>query len=267
MPIPQTIQRKHIERALEAIREAHEIPPHRESTKYDILYKGRRYPPKYVLSLAHRFLPPGGKELRGFRGGFRTNKFLNDRDFEIVRKDGKATALVGGHHDSSPKLSDDSVAKGNRPARARPANPNTTLRPLSHKGQLDFTVRTRQMIRVASKTEAKLVEEYKRWLEKQRRKLKIANYCGLECDAYEEERKNLIEAKSSIKREYIRMAVGQLLDYAYLGRATFGKPSLAILLPRRPEPKLLDWLAELKIAVIWKHKRTFVDNANGQFTS
>ena len=73
------------------------------------------------------------------------------------------------------QLSDDSVAKENRPASTRPANPNTSLRPLSHKGQLDFTVRTRQMIRVARKAEAELVEEYMRWLEKQRRELKDCN--------------------------------------------------------------------------------------------
>ena len=38
---------------------------------------------------------------------------------------------------------------------------------------------------------------------------------GLCCDRFEKKRHNLIEAKSSTKREYIRMAVGQLLDYAY----------------------------------------------------
>jgi hypothetical protein len=62
------------------------------------------------------------------------------------------------------------------------------------------------------------------------------------------------------------MAVGQLLDYACLGRHDLGNSNLAILLPRMPEPKVLDWLAELKIAVIWKQKRMFVDNADGRFT-
>ena len=61
------------------------------------------------------------------------------------------------------------------------------------------------------------------------------------------------------------MAVGQLLDYAYLGRKKFGSPNMAILLPRKPEAKLLEWLAEAKISVIWKQRRAFLDNANGQF--
>jgi hypothetical protein len=36
--------------------------------------------------------------------------------------------------------------------------------------------------------------------------------------ARKENRKNLIEAKASDNRENIRMAVGQLLDYAYQGK-------------------------------------------------
>jgi len=86
------------------------------------------------------------------------------------------------------------------------------------------------------------------------------------CDAHEKDRNNLIEAKASNRREYIRMAVGQLLDYAFLGKEKFGTPYMAILLPKKPEPEILTWLHGLKISVIWKQRRTFVDNARGQFT-
>jgi hypothetical protein len=62
------------------------------------------------------------------------------------------------------------------------------------------------------------------------------------------------------------MAVGQLFDYAYLGRERFGKPNMAILLPERPDPKSVEWLSELHIRVIWKEKDRFVDNARRRFT-
>jgi hypothetical protein len=62
------------------------------------------------------------------------------------------------------------------------------------------------------------------------------------------------------------MAVGQLLDYAYLGRRLLGKPNMAILLPERPDPKSVEWLSGLRIFVVWKEKDVFLDNANGLFT-
>ena len=140
------------------------------------------------------------------------------------------------------------------------------LKPLRHDGELEYEVRTRQKVFLANKAEAQLIGEYSQWLEAQDRKLEIANYKGLRCDAYEKERGNLIEAKCSSDREYIRMAVGQLLDYSYLGRERFGKPNMAILLPERPDPKSVEWLSELNISVIWKEKDVFLDDANGLFT-
>lgn len=62
------------------------------------------------------------------------------------------------------------------------------------------------------------------------------------------------------------MAVGQLLDYAYLGRADLGEPNMAILLPTKPDVSLIAWLSELNISVVWKERGKFRDNANGQFT-
>ncbi|MGA2605870.1 MAG: hypothetical protein ABSH01_00265 [Terriglobia bacterium] len=79
-------------------------------------------------------------------------------------------------------------------------------------------------------------------------------------------RRNLIEAKSSISREHIRMAVGQLLDYAFQVEKKFGKPNMAILLPRKPHPNSVNWLPQRNISLVWPEKAAFVDNANGQFT-
>jgi hypothetical protein len=137
-------------------------------------------------------------------------------------------------------------------------------RPEHH--QLDYRVQTRSQVVRAKKTEAKLLHCYAHWLTQQGRKLPAQMYGRLLCDGYEKERNNLIEAKSSVCREHIRMAVGQLLDYAFQGREKFPHPNLAILLPKKPEPTLEKWLQHLNISIIWRDKNSFLDNANGQFS-
>jgi hypothetical protein len=139
---------------------------------------------------------------------------------------------------------------------------------LPHPHELEYEVRTQRKAVLAKKREADLVSRYRQWLEDRQRELQTVNYNGLQCDVYENRgsRGNLIEAKCSAKREYIRMAVGQLLDYAYLGRKRFGKPNMAILLPEKPDPKSVEWLSELNIGVVWEEKNVFRDNANGLFT-
>jgi hypothetical protein len=62
------------------------------------------------------------------------------------------------------------------------------------------------------------------------------------------------------------MAVGQVLDYAFQGRKQFGDCYKAILLPSKPRPDIVDWLESLQIKIIWREKKDFLDNANGQFT-
>lgn len=134
----------------------------------------------------------------------------------------------------------------------------------SHKGELEYQVRTMATIKNAIKKEEKLVREYVEWLEQRGHKserLRDGNLC---CDVYEQDRNNLIEAKASLKREYIRMAVGQLFDYAYMGRKRFGKPHMAILLPRKPDLKSLNWLPD-QISIVWKVGRGFADNAEKAF--
>lgn len=150
------------------------------------------------------------------------------------------------------------------------AHPNPApvirLAPLHHKGEPEYEYRTRKQVKTAVRKENRLVSEYQGWLGRSGRKLNVVSYKGLRCDAYEQDRANLIEAKCATKREYIRMAVGQLLDYSYLGEEQFDKPNLAILVPKRPKQALLDWLATLNIYAIWKEHSKFKDNAEGRFT-
>jgi hypothetical protein len=144
--------------------------------------------------------------------------------------------------------------------------PTTRLVSSPETHQLDYKFQTKAKIVHAKKVESELLDGYTRWLERQDRKLSAVKYNALQCDAYEEARRNLIEAKSSARRENIRMAVGQLLDYAFQGNKKFGNPHKAILLPREPGPDIVNWLDSLDIKVIWRDKKVFLDNANGRFT-
>lgn len=134
--------------------------------------------------------------------------------------------------------------------------------------QLEFTVRTKEHVKTAKRKEEALLRDYRSWLwlKRQRRKLEHVKYKKLQCDCYEKQNNNLIEAKSSADREHIRMAVGQLLDYAFQGKKKFGNPNMGILLPKKPDPDSVGWLRPLKISFIWPENRAFIDNADGQFT-
>jgi len=143
---------------------------------------------------------------------------------------------------------------------------NIRLSQLRENPQLDYKFRTKMRIIKAKASEDKLLREYQDWLKKQNRELIEANYGLLRCDGYEKKHQNLIEAKSSNSREHIRMAVGQLLDYAFQGKNELGDSNMAILLPERPEPDIENWLQYLRISVVWRKGNKFLDNANGRFS-
>jgi hypothetical protein len=137
--------------------------------------------------------------------------------------------------------------------------------PFFDSDQLEFTVRTKEQVKTAKRREEALLGGYRSWLEKQGRTLERVEYKKLRCDGYEKQYNNLIEAKSSAEREHIRMAVGQLLDYAFQGKKKFRNPNMGILLPKKPDPDSVGWLRPLKISLIWPENRAFIDNADGQF--
>jgi hypothetical protein len=87
--IPREIKRKHILQAIESI---DRVPPGRQSRKFFLLQEGKRYPPKYVVSLACEFAT--GKRLGSneFGGGVETNAFLARLGFDIVDKHGATAA-------------------------------------------------------------------------------------------------------------------------------------------------------------------------------
>lgn len=82
------LSRDHIERALQQI-DSEGVPPGRDSRKFSLIANGRRYPPKYVLSLASFYAY--GRELRSdeFSGGIETNRLLEKLGFTIEDQTGK----------------------------------------------------------------------------------------------------------------------------------------------------------------------------------
>jgi hypothetical protein len=78
-----SLTRAHIEAALARI-DREGVPPRRDSTKFQLVLDGKRYPPKYVLSLAAA--EATGRELRPneFSGGDETNGALQSLGFTIV---------------------------------------------------------------------------------------------------------------------------------------------------------------------------------------
>jgi len=142
----------------------------------------------------------------------------------------------------------------------------TAERGLPKSNTYGYKVKTTEQVTEARKREKKLLDDYERWLKKQGRRLSVLPYGRLECDAWEKERQNLIEAKGSTSREDIRMAVGQLFDYSFQGKEKYKQPNMAILFPKEPPSERVEWLEPLGIKIIWRRGRSFLDNANGQFT-
>jgi hypothetical protein len=82
-------------------------------------------------------------------------------------------------------------------------------------------------------------------------------------DVYDATRNNLLEAKGTVTREAICMAIGQLADYR---RFIKPRPSCAVLLPERPRPDLEKLLSAEGIAVVWPVENgRFADNKAGAF--
>lgn len=116
-----------------------------------------------------------------------------------------------------------------------------------------WAVKTSREQRQAQAREADLVRAYvdhvtTSGLSKDIAGWRYAKTGGLIADLYDFTRDILIEAKASATREDVRMAVGQLLDY----RRHQPVPNrVAVLLPNRPSAPIIDYLADLKIDLIY----------------
>ena len=80
--IPSEIRREHIEAAMDELDHTG-IPPERLSRKFYVLRNEKRYPPKYVISIASRMAGSTELKPRQFHGGAETNKFLQRLGYKI----------------------------------------------------------------------------------------------------------------------------------------------------------------------------------------
>jgi hypothetical protein len=76
-------------------------------------------------------------------------------------------------------------------------------------------------------------------------------------DLFDRTTNTLYEAKGSVERGAIRMALGQLLDYS---RFLTPKPRLAVLLPSEPREDLQELLKSAGVHFVWRERKKFVDS-------
>ena len=122
-----------------------------------------------------------------------------------------------------------------------------------------------EVTRTIVRAEAQLVDRYLAWLAKKGRGMSsvlLPSESGaLRVDLFDPAQNLLIEAKAKSSREYVRYAVGQLMDYR---RRITPRPSLAVLLPESPAQDMLDLLKELNISVIFEAGGRFIDPTFGR---
>ena len=83
--IPQNITKEHTLQAIQKIDSQEEIPVNRESVNYDLFYHGKRYPPKYIISIANKYA--NGYELKSTKfNAIEAKTFLPKLGFEIKLK-------------------------------------------------------------------------------------------------------------------------------------------------------------------------------------
>lgn len=75
------------------------------------------------------------------------------------------------------------------------------------------------------------------------------------CDLYDSSENVLIEAKGTVERGAIRMAVGQLLDYS---RSIDPRPRLVALLPSLPRNDLRELLYSAGVEIVWREGKKFL---------
>lgn len=110
----------------------------------------------------------------------------------------------------------------------------------------------------AVRREAKLVGRYTEWLKTQdqatvRHRVPIPDGEYLFTDVFNKATDELVEAKASGARAYVRAGLGQLLDYARF----LDHKSRALLVPVRPSDDLVELLNAHGCAVIWEDGTTF----------
>jgi predicted HNH restriction endonuclease len=99
--IPKGLEYKHFEKAVEEIKE-NGVPKRRESNRYDLLFKGKKYPPKYVISIANKFVHGEEWPSEGFNAVEAKNYFIQN-GYTILDKKKNSTISIIQHESSESK--------------------------------------------------------------------------------------------------------------------------------------------------------------------
>lgn len=83
--INDNIRKEHVLKSIKEI-DKDGVPNNRKSTKYQLSFKDKNYPPKYVLSLANRYANGNYLNPSEFGGGREANNFLKNLGFTITEK-------------------------------------------------------------------------------------------------------------------------------------------------------------------------------------
>jgi hypothetical protein len=207
----------------------------------------------------HQFL---GLSLRLFKGvGPGKVKYLG-----AYRLDERQPHYIGestDKHDDLRKVivfrlrSVDSAPKLDKPMSA--GEPQVDDIALEDDDRATVTVSPQGESREAVLREASLVKRYVKWLEQQgyestRKKISLPTPgLHLTVDLYDKTREELIEAKSSAARPYVRLALGQILDYS---RFVSSAKQLAVLFPTRPVDDLVELLLSHGVTCIYENEST-----------
>lgn len=83
------IKREHLLAAINEIKANPLLRKGRASSTYDLIYEGKDYPPKLVISIANRYATGQELDPNNFTGGIGTPAFqlLEKEDFKIIKKD------------------------------------------------------------------------------------------------------------------------------------------------------------------------------------
>ena len=107
----------------------------------------------------------------------------------------------------------------------------------------------------AERKEAKLIADFIAWSSRAGRQFKRLKIVPkgegkpIFSDLYSKNEKQLIEAKGSVSRDAIRMAIGQIYDYRRFAERNI---SLAILLPELPRADLIDLIKSAGVGLIYR---------------
>jgi 5-methylcytosine-specific restriction protein B len=92
MSIPNNITKEHLLKAISKI-DSEGIPDYSQSQYYDVIFEGKRYPPKLIISYANLYANGEILDRNSFSGGVGTKSFeiLTKSDFVIEKKPGNKT--------------------------------------------------------------------------------------------------------------------------------------------------------------------------------